>query len=115
MTTEWPKGNPALTIKSTDSGDSRCRMTLSGEFDMDGSPSFRAAVNDALGRGRHRIAVDADAVTFMDSSALVALMSARADVQAGGGTLRLTAVSEQVARLLDMAALTHLLDRREGE
>lgn len=62
MTTEWPKGNPALTIENTDSGDSRCRMTLSGEFDMDGSPRFRAAVNDALGRGRHRIAVDADAV-----------------------------------------------------
>ena len=117
MTTEWPHGNPdPLTIQSTDSGDYWCRMTLSGEFDMDGSPRFRAAVNDALRRGRRRIAVDADAVTFMDSSGLVALMSARTDVEAAGGTFRLTAVSRHVARLLDMAALTdELLDRRAGE
>ncbi|HKY66605.1 MAG TPA: STAS domain-containing protein [Acidimicrobiales bacterium] len=117
MTTERPKGTPdSLTIESTDSGDHWCRVTLSGEFDMDGCPRFLAAVNDALGRGRRHVAVDADAVTFIDSSALIALMSARSDVQAAGGTFRLTAVSDQVARLLDMAALTHvLLDRREGE
>jgi anti-sigma B factor antagonist len=104
-----------LTIDVADSGDYWCRMTLSGEFDMAGSPLFRAAVNDALGRSRRRIAVDAEAVTFMDSAALVALMSAWADLEAVGGTFRLTAVSGRVARVLDMTALTGvLLDRRQG-
>jgi anti-anti-sigma factor len=117
MPTEWPPGDPdALTIDVADSGEYWCRMTLSGDFDMAGSPLFRAAVNDALGRARRRIAVDAEAVTFVDSAALLALMSARADVEAVGGTFRLTAVSGHLARILDMTALTDvLLDRRQGD
>lgn len=117
MTTEWPQGDPVpLTIEGSDSGDFWYRMRLSGEFDMNGTPRFRAAVRDALDRGRRGIAVEADAVTFMDSSGLLALLTARVDVQAVGGTFRLTTVSAPVARLIEIAMLTdQLLDRRQGE
>jgi anti-anti-sigma factor len=116
MTTERPQGSTdPLTIEGTDSGDFWYLMRLSGEFDMNGSTPFRSAVKDALRRGRRHIAVDAGAVTFMDSSGLLALMSARADIEAAEGTFRLTTVSDSVARLLDLVALSdELLDRRHG-
>ena len=115
MTAKWPDGDLGpFTIESTDSGSWWCRMTLSGEFDMDGAPLFRRAVEEALARGRQHIAVDAAAVSFVDSSALSAVLNARAEVLAAGGTFRLTAVSDQVTRVLEMAALTDaLLDRRQ--
>ena len=113
MPTEWPPNPAPLTIDVTDSGDDWCRMTVSGEFDMAGSPAFRRAVNDALGRGRQHIAVDTSAVRFMDSTGLTAVLSARVDVRDAGGTFRLTAVSSQVARLLNIAGLTYeLVDGR---
>jgi anti-anti-sigma factor len=117
MTTEWPHGDPVpLTIEGSDSGDFWHRMRLSGEFDMNGTPRFLAAVREALERGRRGIAVEAAAVTFMDSSGLLALLTARLDVQAVGGTFRLTTVSAPVARLIEIAMLTdQLLDRRQGE
>ena len=116
MTTGWPGSVPdPFIIESIDSGAWWCRMTLSGEFDMDACARFRRAVNDALGRGRRHVAVDAAAVTFVDSSALAALLTARTDVLDAGGTFRLTAVSGPVARLLEIAALTdELLDSRAG-
>jgi anti-anti-sigma factor len=116
MTSGWPTSDPdPFSIESTDSGAWWCRMTLSGVFDMAGAPQFRQAVDGALSRGRQHIAVDTSAVTFMDSSGLSAVLAARADVLAAEGTFRLTAVSAQVARILDMAALTDaLLDKRQG-
>ena len=116
MTTGWPGSVPdPFTVESIDSGAWWCRLVLSGEFDLEGSRLFRQAVSDAVGRGRRHLAVDAAGVTFVDSSALAALLHARTDVLDVGGTFRLTAVSGPVARLLEIAALTdELLDKRQG-
>jgi anti-anti-sigma factor len=112
--TDQPEHDP-LSVKVTDSGEWWCQLEVSGELDLATGPMLRQAVGEALGRGRRQVAVDAGALTFMDSSGLVALVAARNDVAAAGGTFRLTAVSPQVAALLEMTGLAdELLDDRRG-
>lgn len=112
--TQRPPGEPEpFVLVSTDSGEWWCRITLSGELDMATAPRVRQAVDEALHRGRRQVAIDASRVSFVDSSGLVALIAARRDVTAAGGTLRLTAVSATVNRVLELAGLAdELLGRR---
>lgn len=114
MTSTGPSpGEPELCrVQSVDSGDWWCRITLSGELDLAGAPRVRQAVDDALGRDRRHIAVDAAGLSFIDSTGLVALLNAREEVTAAGGSLRLTAASPAVTRVLEMAGLDDLLEQR---
>ena len=103
----------SFDVHSVDSGEWWCRVTLSGELDMATVPRFRAVVDDALARDRRHIAVDASGLTFIDSSGIVALLSARERAMAVEGSLRLTAASTAVLRVLEMAGIAdELLDQR---
>ena len=107
-------GEPELfDLQTVDSGDWWCLITLTGELDLAGAPRFRQAVDDAVGRNRRHLAIDATGLTFIDSSGLVALLAARDEVTSGGGSLRLTGASTAVTRVLRMAGLIdELLDHR---
>ena len=103
-----------FSVDRAGSGE-RCRLTVRGDVDIDVAPRLTAAVGDALRSGCRQVAVDLSSVTFMDSTGLTALLRAREDVVASGGSLRLTEVSPAVVRLLDIAALTDdLLGGRGG-
>ncbi len=100
-------------LRSVDSGDWWCVLTLTGELDLASGPLLREAVDDALRRGRRHVAIDASGVSFIDSSGLMALLKARRKATAAGGSLRLTASSVPVLRVLELTGLTdELLDRR---
>ena len=100
-------------VRGADSGDWWCLMTLTGELDPASGPRLHEAVDEALRRGRRHIAVDASALSFIDSSGLVALLTARDRTNAAGGSFRLTAASPAVTRLLEVCGLTdELMHRR---
>ena len=113
VTGPFPEQPEPFTVTSVDSGDWWCRIALVGELDIATGPQLRQAVADALGRGRRHVAIDAGRVSFIDSGGLVALLTARNEVTAAEGTLRLTDTSAQVARVLEMAGLAdELCDHR---
>jgi anti-sigma B factor antagonist len=97
-----------LSVHSADR-DGCCHLTLRGEFDLDAVHLVRAALDDAIARGRKQVLIDAAGVTFIDSSALVVLLAGRADLVASGGTLHLSDASPPVTRLLDIAMLRDLM------
>ena len=103
------EGQQPLALHSTDSGEWRCHVTASGELDLNSAPVLRQALEDAVDRGRNRLSIDAAGVTFIDSSALMVLLTARNDLVAGGGTLHLTDASPPVRRILEIAMLTDLV------
>jgi|RhiMethySRZTD1v2_1073278.scaffolds.fasta_scaffold01640_26 anti-sigma B factor antagonist len=98
-----------LEVQSADHGESWCHLKLSGELDMASAPRVRQAVDDAVGRGRNQVLIDAADVTFIDSSALMVLLTARSELVDGGGTLRLSAASPPVIRILEIAMLSDVL------
>jgi anti-anti-sigma factor len=80
-------------------------LRFRGEFDMAAADDAAAALQWACARGG-RIEVDLGEVTFMDSSGLRTLVTARRAADRDGCSLVLVSASERVAEVLDITG-TH--------
>ena len=99
-----PVPDDPLTISVGHLGDT-ARVEVAGELDLHTSERLTEAVHEALETAPRVIEIDAAGLTFADSAGLRALLVARDDAEAGGATLRLTAVSDTLDRLLEMTGL----------
>lgn len=100
-------------------GGTTVRFSLAGEFDLAARDDLRAALLDAIAPGAldavpsgapAAIVVDLDAVTFIDSEALGALIDAYVAARAAGRSLRLARPQKLVGRVLDIVGLRHLVE-----
>jgi anti-sigma B factor antagonist len=98
------KGDPEMVSVelSTRAGDSQVVVVLRGELDVAEAASL--AVVAASGR---TVIVDLEALEFIDSSGLAALVHARQHARRAGCDLLLAAPQQQVLRML---AITRLID-----
>ncbi len=85
------------------------RVTLSGEFDLDGAPQVQSTLSSLAGQGITSVVVDVAGLTFVDSTGLRAILAGREKLQAAGATLVLEGASGVVERVLDMTGLGGLL------
>ena len=83
------------------------RYSLYGELDMATAPQLRE-LDDVHGP----LLLDLNGVSFLDSTGLTALLTARDGALAAGGSLQLTGTSTAVVRLLDIAGLSGIFDTR---
>lgn len=72
-------------------------LCLEGELDLNDAAEFRAALEEAAGRGA--LTVDASGLSFMDSSGLKALVEIAAS-RNGGPPVVLRRPTRQIRRLL---------------
>lgn len=87
------------------SGDGHARITLRGQIDLSMTSTLRATVRSVLVEGFTDLDINLAEVSFLDSSALGALVNAHRQVKLFRGTLRLESPSEPVLRLLGLTAL----------
>ena len=81
-------------------------VTVSGELDLDTAPQLASAAIDALhDRGVQVLIIDLAGVTFIDSTALGALVRVNNAATAAKIELRLQAVSPRVAQLLKITGM----------
>ena len=80
-----------------------------GRADLHSSAQLSAAVGDVLGRSATAVEIDAATLSFADSAGLRALLLARSEADEQGVPLRLSRVSEQLGRLLEMTGLRETL------
>ena len=80
-----------------------------GELDMATAPEFREAL---LALAARNVVVDLSVLDFLDSSGITAILTARKEVVARGGTLVLDAANGIVRRVLEITGLSTLL--RDG-
>ncbi|MGW3324780.1 STAS domain-containing protein [Streptomyces virginiae] len=75
-----------------------------GEIDIETAPSLQLALTDALAHASSAkpVVVDCSRLTFCDSSALNALLTARRAAQETDIVIRLAAPNHQLQRLLEM-------------
>jgi anti-sigma B factor antagonist len=94
----------------TESDDSRAgwRLAPRGDLDVATAPDLQAELDDLIERGALLVVVDLEAVTFLDSSGLRALVHGARALEAGGGRLLVENATGAVARVLE---LTDLLER----
>ena len=87
--------------------DRDVRISLTGEYDLARAAELRHALLDIEVRSPH-VTADLTEVTFLDSSALRALLEVRKTLVAEGGSLRLASVPHAVSVLLDITGMTDL-------
>ena len=94
-----------LQVTSDDISTTECLLSAVGEIDHDSRHLLRDAADDALERGRIRLAVDLSAVTFCDSGGLSLFVELHRDTTARGGWLRLAGPQGRVMDVLRAANL----------
>ena len=95
----------AIEDANPDSAERQIRVR--GELDMSTAPELSAALIRAGEGGSGEITLDMSGVTFLDSSAIGALIAAGQELNAGGRTLRIGPRSAIVSRVLEITGLTH--------
>jgi len=95
-----------ISVNDTDDG---VEIAVGGELDILTTPQLRAALERAAGQRRH-VVLDLAEVTFIDSTALHALLNAERALAAGGRQLRLENPSPIVTRALTLAGLAGHFD-----
>ena len=97
------------SIETTLCDEWRAAVALRGEFDLANAGELRAALDEHLDAGRRVIRINASAVTFIDSTAMGALVAASERCRDEHGSLILTGVPARLKRLLAVAGLDQLL------
>ncbi|MFG2721828.1 STAS domain-containing protein [Streptomyces sp. NPDC048416] len=100
-----------LSVVSTSTGGIRV-VSLAGEIDYDTGEALRRAL-DIVDTPRPRLVVDLRQVTFLDSTGLNILITARRDLGEAGGWLRLAAANETVMRTLRIVGIDSVIDCHE--
>jgi anti-anti-sigma factor len=86
-------------------------VRLPVEVDLSNASDVLADLLSTINRGAAHLIVDAQAVSFMDSSALNALLRARQRTEAMNGSLHVVAPSRRLRRLLEISRLDRILRR----
>lgn len=86
-------------------------VTLRGEIDAFTSPSLRGDLRQLVeDDGAHIVIVDLEAVTFLDSSALGALVGIFRRLRERDGELRIVRPSAAASRIFELTGLDAVLD-----
>ncbi len=93
-----------VTATARDDADG-VTVVLVGEFDLRGVDTVSARVAEVLARRPAGLALDAGALTFVDSAGLHALMRAREAAGVAGVPFALVRTSEALDQLIEMAGL----------
>jgi anti-sigma B factor antagonist len=86
-------------------------VALPAEIDLSNASAVLNDLLATINRGGIHLIVDAQAVQFMDSTALNMLVRARQRTEAMNGSLHLVATSHRLRRLLEISRLDHILRR----
>jgi anti-sigma B factor antagonist len=89
--------------------DSDAFIVVEGAFDTTGAERFVASVVDSLETDPEAIVVDANGLTFIDSSGLTALLRSRAAAGVAGVGFRISERSPALRRAIDVAGIEDLL------
>ncbi|SCG56637.1 MULTISPECIES: STAS domain-containing protein [Micromonospora] len=99
-----------MQLPTPSGGHGRVVLNPVGDLDIATVPGLERALDEALDRpGLLEIVVDLAAVTFLDSTAVAALLRGAAEAVGRGATLRLTEPQPVVARVLRITAVGPLL------
>jgi|SRR3954447_20317738 anti-sigma B factor antagonist len=102
-----------LSAKIGAPSEGRVSIILSGELDQETADQLRTAIRTALQLGPTLLGVDFAQVTFMDSSGLGAIVSAKRWCDGAGCGLRLEALTPAMRHRFEVSGLIELFGLTE--
>lgn len=97
----------ALSIDVRRDGDA-ANVKVRGEIDLETTAELSSALAGV--QSATDVSIDLSDVTYLDSTGLRALLTARDAAAEAGARLRVSATSSIVARLIEITGVTELLD-----
>jgi anti-sigma B factor antagonist len=85
------------------------RLTAPAELDLATTPTFEAEIADAISASDADLLIDFSSLTFIDSTGVRALVSARAVLNAQGRTLFVTNADTKARRIFEITNFADLL------
>src|SRR5262245_27671382 len=109
--TGWdsPAETSTAKIETTASDGWHAAIALHGEVDAEVAPALHAELQGHLAAGRYFIRINAGGVTFLDSTALAAVVTAAQRCADERGALILTKVPTPVWRIIQITGLDTVL------
>jgi anti-sigma B factor antagonist len=95
---------------STRRGRTGTVLEVTGELDLSTSPQLTDRLQQLMQDGARRVVIDLAGVSFMDSTALGALVVAHRDLSEGGGRLSLAEVRRPVRKVLAITSVDRIID-----
>ncbi|MBP1626264.1 MAG: anti-sigma-factor antagonist [Holophagaceae bacterium] len=96
-------------------GDTRI-LCPAGKITLgEGDQELSEAVCDALESGAHRIVINFEEVSYLDSSGVGELVSCYNAIKNGGGELRLCGLNDRISRVIAMTSLHSVFEVTETE
>lgn len=99
MVTETKRGRHNLAI-----------LRLAGRFDAHEEPDVRRWISERLQEGQNQLAINLSEVTFIDSTALSALVSGMKRGREAGGDLLLCGLARPVRIIFELTRLDRVFD-----
>jgi anti-sigma B factor antagonist len=111
MNRDWERDGStfAYGIRRERSGEDIFVVSLAGEHDLYTAPKVQEALRGVIAAGARTIVVDLTETTFLDSTMLHALLSARNELR-DGGRLLLVTNDETVKRAFEIAGIDRFFD-----
>jgi anti-sigma B factor antagonist len=103
-------GQPAsFEVRVVPTGEAAVRVEVVGELDLATAPSLRQVLDGEIRESRH-VVLDLSRITFIDSTGLKAILSAkRASEENGGGFHLSPALPSHARRLIEITRLEDVL------
>lgn len=96
-----------LTLRRRDEGEHTV-VEAAGELDVYTAPRLRELLLALDAEGRHRVVVDLEALSFIDSTGLGVLVGGLGRTREAGGDLALVCANERVLRPFQITGLTEV-------
>ena len=97
----------SISLRSVDT--KTAVAVVSDRLDLLTAMDVKAQLQAAVARGQYRLVVDLDAVPFIDSSGLGALIGALKAARVAGGDMRIARAKPQVLYVLEITMLDRVL------
>jgi anti-sigma B factor antagonist len=85
-------------------------LSVTGDIDISTAPRLLAALAELDAEARETLVLDLTGVSFLDSSALGALVGAQKEIAAAGGRLTVVCCDPKVLRIFSITRLTEVID-----
>jgi anti-sigma B factor antagonist len=99
----------------TDNTQDVAIMSVKGRVDSNTAPELDSALANLLDSDRNKIILNLEAVEYLSSAGLRALVRALKDAQASGGDLRLASVSQPIEVILRTVGMLQMFKMYPSE
>ncbi len=93
-------------VTSAQLGASTRIISLGGEVDLHTAPQLKDALDAAIAEGAHRVIVDFEGVSFIDSTVVGTLLSAHRRLRADRGDLIIVCADRRILRTFEVTGLS---------